>query len=550
MNFNMENLWLCGNKSSPYYKKIAYLSMEIAVDQALKTYSGGLGYLSGSHMRSAFNLKQNIMGITILWTSGYYTQNRSHEGGMQADFYNHTYSFLKETDIRFTVNVHGHDVWVKVLLLKPKPFGTSPIFYLTTDIEENDPLSRSITNRLYDANDATRIAQSIILGVGGAKLCEILQADIEVYHMNEGHPLPLAFYLYAKTQNIEDVKRQLVFTTHTPKLAGNEERNIHLLEEMSFFSGVNPEEVKYIAKIKGETLNYTLTALRFCKKANAVSQLHSRVANKMWNGNEAICSIIGITNAQNKKYWSDDVLNEAFTEINDALIVQRKRELKKELFEIVADQTGKLFNPDILTVVWARRFAGYKRPALLLQDFERFLTLASGDNPIQVIWAGKPYPFDKQGIDLFNYIEAKTRNINSCAVLTGYELALSAKLKKGADIWLNTPRVTREASGTSGMSAAMNGAINFSTLDGWIPEFARHSINGFYIPVSDPETSNEAQDIADYGHMIQILEKEIVPMYYERQKDWISMMKEGVKDIIPAFDSDRMAKEYYEKLYS
>ena len=549
MNFNMENLWLSNEPASPYHKKIAYFSMEIAVDQALKTYSGGLGYLSGSHMRSAFDLKQNVIGITILWTSGYYTQNRSHEGGMQADFFNHTYSFLKDTDIRFTVNIHGNDVRVKVLLLKPKTFGTCPVFYLTTDIEENDPLSRTITNRLYDANEATRIAQSIILGVGGAKLCEILKADIETYHMNEGHPLPLAFYLYSKTQNLDDVKKQLVFTTHTPEKAGNEERNIDLLEKMNFFNGVNLDEVRFIAKLKGDKLNYTLTALRFSKKANAVSQLHSRVANKMWSSNEGICSITGITNAQNKRYWVDKALDEAISRNDDISIVQRKKELKKELFDVVADQTGKLFDPEILTVVWARRFAGYKRPALLLRDLEQFLSIVGGDNPVQVIWAGKPYPLDQPGVDLFNYIEAETRNLHSCAVLTGYELALSSKLKKGADIWLNTPRITREASGTSGMAAAMNAAVNFSTLDGWIPEFARHGINGFYIPASDSQNSVEVQDKADYEHMIQILEKEIIPMYYERQKDWISIMKEGARDVFPAFDSDRMAREYYEILY-
>ena len=551
MNIPQQDIWLCKDSESPFNKKVAYFSMEIAVDQALKTYSGGLGYLAGSHMRSAYDLKQNTIGITLLWKHGYYSQTSASDGKMRVDFIDHYYSFLHDTRILFPVIVHGHAVEVKVLLLKPENFGTAPIFFLTTDVHRNDFLSKTITQRLYDANPATKIAQSIILGVGGAKLIEILGEKVDVYHMNEGHALPLAFYLYSKCQNLEEVRKQLVFTTHTPEIAGNEVHELSLLNEMDFFSGISLDEVKRISRLTGNTLNYTLTALRFSRKANAVSQMHGKVANQIWQGNEGICPITNITNAQNKKYWVDAYLEDAFQRNDNEAIIARKKELKKELFKTVADQAGKLFSPDVLTIVWARRFAGYKRPTFLMQDFEHFLHIVTRtENPVQVIWAGKPYPEDQEGVNTFNYIQSKIKEIPNCAILVGYELGLSALLKKGADVWLNNPRINREASGTSGMAAAMNAALNFSVQDGWVPEFARHSENGFYLPPADSSWPVEKQDFEDHKNLMVMLKNEVVTTYYDQPIKWVEMIKTSMREIYPAFDSDRMAKEYYDKMYS
>ena len=525
--------------------------MEIAVDQALKTYSGGLGYLAGSHMRSAYDLQQNTIGITILWKRGYYTQSWATNRDMRVDYIDHYYSFLQNTGISFPVNVHGHDIHVKVLLLPPETFCTAPIFFLSTDTHHNDFLSRTTTLRLYDANTAAKIAQSIILGIGGAKLIEILGAKVDVYHMNEGHALPLAFHLYSKCHSVDEVRKHLVFTTHTPEMAGNEEHDLTLLDEMSFFGGLHLDEVKRISHITGDSLNYTLTALRLSRKANGVSQMHGKVANQMWQGNEEICPIIAITNAQNKKYWVDKQLDEAAQRNDNEALVRRKKELKTELFKVVADQSGKLFDPNVLTIVWARRFAGYQRAGFLLNDLEHFLHFVTRqDHPVQVIWAGKPYPEDTDGVNTFNYIQAKTEEIPHCAVLVGYELGLSALLKKGADVWLNNPRITREASGTSGMTAAMNGAINFSVPDGWVPEFARHGENGFYLPPADATWDLDKQDYEDHKNLTNILENEVVPTYYDRPDKWVEIMKTAMRDVYPAFDSDRMVREYYEKLYA
>lgn len=550
MNISLQDIWLCKDTNSPYAKKVAYFSMEIGVDQALKTYSGGLGYLAGSHMRSVYAQKQNTVGITLLWKNGYYTQERNPDRTMKASFIENRPTFLKDIGVDFMVKVHEHDVHIKVYLLLPETFGTAPIFFLSANSDTNDFLSRTITDRLYDANTAAKIAQSIILGVGGAKLIDILGLSVDVYHMNEGHAVPLVFYLYSKWKSVEEVKKKLVFTTHTPEKAGNESHDLSLLNEMSFFSGLPLPEVRNIAKIDNEILDYTLTTLRFARKANGVSQMHGEVARQMWNSFEGICPIIAITNAQQKSYWADAKLDKAFQDGDDQALVQRKKELKKELFDIVADQEGKLFDPNVLTLVWSRRFAGYKRAWLILQDFERFTHLVTRkERPIQIIWAGKPYPEDTDGVNLFNYVQEKVKKLNNCAVLVGYELSLSAKLKKGSDVWLNTPRITREASGTSGMTASMNASVNVSVMDGWVPEFAKHGINSFVID-TNANLPIQQQDDQDYKSLLNILENEVVPLYYDQPEKWLQIQKNAMRDVYPQFDSDRMVREYYEQLYS
>ena len=224
--------------------------------------------------------------------------------------------------------------------------------------------------------------------------------------------------------------------------------------------------------------------------------------------------------------------------------------MKQELFEFVANQTGKKFDENILTIVWARRFAGYKRANLLLHDFERFLKIVNDkSSPVQIIWAGKPYPGDTGSIDLFNEIYWKTKPLKNCTILTGYELGLSALLKRGSDVWLNNPRLFREASGTSGMTAAMNGSINFSIPDGWVPEFAKHGKNCFSIIPANRDLAESEQDHNEANAMYEILEKEVVPTYYQKPEKWYKIMRQGWKEVMPEFDSNRMVEEYYEKMY-
>jgi glycogen phosphorylase len=549
MSFNNFNVPYASNES--YRKRVAYFSMEFAVHQPLKIYSGGLGYLSGSHMRSAYELRQNLIGIGILWKYGYYDQARNQDQTLQVQWNEKIYNFLEDTGIKFQIDIHEHPVWVKAYYLNPETFKSAPLFLLSTDLPENDYVSQTITHRLYDANVATKVAQFILLGVGGAKLIDQLNFNPELYHLNEAHAISSAFYLYKKYGSVAEVKKRMVFTTHTPEEAGNEKHDIFLCEKMSYFCGMKLDEVRRITGMEGDQFNHSLAALRFAKLANGVSQLHGQVSRKMWGHYKDICEIKAITNAQNWQYWADKQLYRFMNDNNEAGFDDRKNYLKKRAFDMVADQTGKLFNPKIFTIVWARRFAGYKRADLLTRDIERFERLLSSKKyPVQIIWAGKPYPVDYPAISDFNNLVHLSKRYTNVAVCTGYELGLSKRLKQASDLWLNNPRVPREASGTSGMTAAMNGSVNCSTNDGWICEFINHGNNGFVVPPIDYENiSVHEQDEYDLNKLYEILENQVLPLYYDNHAVWRQIIYNGMRDVRFQFDSNRMAKEYYDIMY-
>ncbi len=536
--------------AAKYQKRVAYFCMEFGIHQPLKTYAGGLGFLAGSHMRSAFELKQNMVGIGILWKYGYYDQVRKQDQAMDVLFQEKVYGFLKKTDIKFTIKVSGHEVFVTAYYLPPEVFQTAPVFFLSTDIPENDYLAKTICHKLYDSNPESKIAAAILLGDGGAKLLEKLNWLPDVYHLNESHALPLAFHLYKKYKSTEEVKKRLVFTNHTPEPGGNEKTNILLLEKLGFFCDIPLHEVKKITHIENDTLDHTLTALCFAALANGVSKLHHQTLCKTWNRFGGTCKLISITNAQSFSYWADTEMYKALSHNDDEALIKRKKQCKQLLFEEVADQNGEIYDENILTIVFAKRFGGYKRPELLFNNMERFQQLVTDTKrPVQIIWAGKPYPMDYTAVALFDKIMNLCKTYTNCSILVGYEMKLSKLLKQGADVWLNVPRLGHEASGTSGMAATMNGAVNVSIPDGWIPEFALHKKNCFVIPPADTGLPIHQQDEADANSLYDLLEKEILPMYYNHPSGWLSIIKNGMKDIAPQFDSKRMAQEYYEKLY-
>jgi starch phosphorylase len=550
---NFRNFEMPYSIEPAYSKKIAYFSMEFAVDQALKIYSGGLGFLAGSHMRSAYNLKQNMIGIGILWKYGYYDQSRNRDRTLNPIWIQKEHHFLEDTGLKFRITVHSSPVWVKVWYLAPEVFNTVPLFLLSTDVPENDHVSRTICHRLYDSDESTKLAQYILLGKGGAKLLDEMNLQRDVYHLNEAHGLPAAFYLLKKFDgDLDKVKEKLVFTTHTPVDAGNEKHKVNLCHEMSYFSGFSVEQVKKIEGVSDDNFNHSLCALKMARIANGVSNLHGNIANKMWGKYSGICDIKSVTNAQDFQYWADYPLYEHKDKNEDTAFDHHKKEIKKQLFTVVADQCGKLFNPDVFTIAWARRFAGYKRPALLLRDKERFEKLLNNPKyPVQIIWAGKPYPEDGNSISIFDHLVEESEGRKNMAVLTGYELALSKTLKQGADLWLNNPRVSREASGTSGMTASMNGAVNLSTDDGWIPEFAKHGENSFVVPKTDyAAMSREEIDDYDCDMLYNILENDILPIFYDNPDQWRQIMKTAMKDVKEDFTSDRMADDYYKEIYA
>jgi starch phosphorylase len=535
-----------------FTKSAAYFSMEFAVHQPLKIYSGGLGFLAGSHMRSAYELKQNLVGIGILWKFGYYDQARNQDQTLQVTWTEKNNSFLEDTGIKFQIPIHDHMVWVKVFYLNPNTFKSAPLFLLSTDVPENDYVSQTITHRLYDGNVSTKVAQFMLLGIGGAKLMDEINFNPEVYHLNEAHGISAAFYLLKKYKSREEVKKRLVFTTHTPEEAGNEKHDIYLCHKMGYFYGLSLDEVRKETGTFDDKFNHSLCALRFARIANGVSQLHGEVSREMWGKYDGICEIKAITNAQNWFYWADKQLYNFMEQDNDAGFDDRKKFLKRRAFEIVADQTGKVFDPNVLTIVWARRFAGYKRADMLTWDLQKFEALLSNTKfPVQIIWAGKPYPLDHPAIDQFNSLVNLSKRYSNVAVLTGYELTLSKRLKQASDVWLNNPRVPREASGTSGMTAAMNGAVNFSTNDGWICEFVNHGHNGFVVPPIDySKVSTHDQDEYDLEKIYEILNNQICPVYYEQYDTWRNIVQNGMHDVRFRFDSNRMAEQYYDMLYN
>lgn len=524
---------------------VAYFSMEIALDQSLKIYSGGLGFLAGSHMLSAGYLQMPMVGVTMLWSYGYYDQRIAQDGQVEVAYIRKYYDFLEDTGVSTEVNIFGEKVKVKAYLVKPELFGSCPVYLLTTDIDGNSDWAKSISHKLYDGNEKIRIAQETVLGIAGVRILQQVGYKFDVVHMNEGHALPAAFELLRQANgNLEEVKKKTVFTTHTPVAAGNEVHWVDTLLDGGFFAGCSRETA---VKLGGENFSLTVAALRMSRLANAVSQLHGLVSNKMWEWVDGRCPIRAITNAVNLHYWQDDRIKKADTAEK---LLAVKREMKEELFEYVANVAGKRFDPDVLTITWARRFADYKRAWLILMDKDRINKLLD-ENKIQIIFAGKFHPDDVMGKEMFNKLLNRSHSLKNVVVLPGYELELSGKLKRGSDIWLNTPLRPFEASGTSGMSANANGALHLSTFDGWTVEGTFNGINGYTIeyPELDDEMPWEERHWKDHECMMNIIENEIIPTYYENKQEWARMMRQAIRTSEAYFNSDRMVIEYYNRLY-
>jgi len=524
---------------------VAYFSMEIALDQSLKTYSGGLGFLAGSHMLSAGYLQMPMVGVTMLWSYGYYDQRIDHSGQVEVAYIRKYYDFLTDIDVTVEVDVFGEKVKVKSYRVEPELFGACPVYLLTTDIEGNSEWAKRISHRLYDGDERIRIAQETILGIAGVRVLQKVGYDFDVVHMNEGHALPAAFELLKQANgDLNEVKKKTVFTTHTPVAAGNEVHWVDTLLEGGFFSGCSRERA---VQLGGENFSLTVAALRMSRISNAVSQLHGLVANKMWEWVDGRCPIRAITNAVNLHYWQDKRMT---GDDSDEKLLATKREMKKELFKHVANVAGKRFDPDVLTITWARRFADYKRAWLILMNKDRINKLLD-ENKIQIIFAGKFHPDDIMGKEMFNKLLNRSHSLKNVVVLPGYELQLSGLLKRGSDIWLNTPLRPFEASGTSGMSANANGALHLSIYDGWTVEGTFNGINGYTVEYEglDDDMPWEDRHWKDHECVMSIIEDQIIPTYYNNKQEWARMMRQAIRTAEAYFNSDRMVVEYYNRLY-
>src|SRR5574344_942946 len=525
---------------------VAYFSMEIAMDQSLSTYSGGLGFLAGSHMLSAGYLQMPMVGVTMLWSYGYYDQRIDHKGDVEVAYIRKYYDFLTDINVQTEVECFGEKVKVKAYKVEPELFGTCPVYLLTTDIEGNSDWAKSISHKLYDGNEKIRIAQETVLGIGGVRILQALGYSFDVVHMNEGHALPAAFELLRQYNgNLDEVKKKTVFTTHTPVAAGNEVHWVDTLMEGGFFAGCKRETA---VSLGGENFSLTVAALRMSRIANAVSQLHGLVANKMWEWVDGRCPIRAITNAVNLPYWQDKRIKTS--QNNPQALLDVKREMKSELFKYIANVAGKRFDPDVLTITWARRFADYKRAWLILMDKDRIGKLLD-ENKVQIIFAGKFHPDDVMGKEMFNKLLNRSHTLKNVVVLPGYELQLSGMLKRGSDIWLNTPLRPFEASGTSGMSANMNGALHLSIYDGWTVEGTFNGINGYTVEYEglDDDMPWEDRHRLDYECIMGKIENTIIPTYYDNKMEWERLMHQAIKTADAYFNSNRMVIEYYNRLY-
>lgn len=535
----------------PNSPRVAYLCMEFGLDDRLKIFSGGLGILAGDTLKAAHDLERPMVGVGIKWKQGYGTQVIDRVGVPYVAYRSFDYSdVLEDTGVEVSVTIAREKVRCKVW--KADRFGNVPLYLLDTDLPGNP--GNWLTAQLYGWFGEERVAQEIILGVGGVRALKALGLDIDVYHFNEGHALLAGFELLREEMRegadfeeaLARVRRRIVFTTHTPVLQGNESHPIRRLRYLGADMGLT---TKQLARIGGEPFNMTVGALRLARKANAVAQLHGETANEMWADVGDRAEIVAITNGVHTGTWVDPTVTAAASG-SDADLVGAHAQNKRWLIDLVEGRTGVRLHPERLLVGFARRAVTYKRANLLFEQEERISELLR-DGRLQLVFAGKFHPFDEGGQRIIaDVIEQARKYRNSVVFIPDYDMALGRALTRGCDVWLNNPRRPKEASGTSGMKAAMNGVLNLSIADGWWPEAADHGVNGWVIGDEHVPDTEEEQDARDREALYEVLLEEVVPTYYEEPERWVRMMRASIQSTLERFSARRMVEEYYSRLYS
>ncbi len=552
---------------------IAYFSMEIGISAKIPTYSGGLGVLAGDTVRSAADLSIPLVAITLLTKKGYFRQDLA-EDGTQLE-YPEQWNPAEHMNLlpeRVTISIASRTVTVAPWLYIHESItgGKVPVIYLDTDIEENTPEDRKITQYLYGGDLAYRLKQEMVLGIGGVRILEALGFYVKKYHMNEGHSSLLTLELLRRyRRDIEEVwdpelvwdaevvRKLCVFTTHTPVDAGHDRFPYDLVEQL--YTDTVPIEV--VKKYGGQDqLNMTLLGLNLSHYVNGVAKKHGEVSRHMFPGYQ----IHAITNGVHSYTWTHPAFRELYDRylsgwanepeifvrveaIPDEEIWHAHQTAKAELIDHVNVETGAGMDTETLTIGFARRATAYKRADLLFSDPERLARVCEGR--VQFIFAGKAHPKDTPGKALIKRIFQMARTLEGrvkIAYLKNYDMDLALKMVSGVDVWLNNPERPYEASGTSGMKAAHNGVINFSVLDGWWIEGHIEGITGWSIgpgPEEPPDPQREIEDL--YGK----LENIIIPLYYENRQGWIKMMKESIGKIAYYFNSHRMMRRYVTHAY-
>ena len=536
-------------KDNPVTGKIptvAYFCMEFGLHEDFKIYSGGLGILAGDILKAARDENYPMVGVGILWRQGYTRQLIDRNGLVYDSFYEYRYDFLEDTGTTVQVRIRGRQVKCKIW--KCACFQNVPLYLLDTNLPENE--DRLLTGQLYGWFSEERVAQEMILGIGGIRALKELGLKIDCYHFNDSHPVLAGIELirekiegqgYSFAEALEETKKQIVFTTHTPVKAGNEVHEHELLRYMGAYNGLTFGEM---LKLGGEPFSMTVAGMRLAKRVNAVAQLHARTANKMWSSVQGIPRIIGITNGVHNGTWQDPELARAYRRGADLWAPHLAA--KRRLLQEVLLRNGVKLKEEVLTIGFARRQVPYKRGDLIFRKPEVIDSLLRKGR-LQLLFAGKTHPNDLEGKKIISHLYRMTTVYPERVVfLEDYDMKLGRLMTSGCDLWLNNPRRPKEASGTSGMKAAMNGVLNFSVLDGWWPEGYQPGLTGWQI--GDGYEGPE-QDKVDTESLYQVLLTEIIPTYYERREKWQEMMRVSIEMAEERFSAARMLRDYYEQLY-
>jgi starch phosphorylase len=592
---------------------VAYFSMEFGIHESLGVYSGGLGILAGDHCKAASDLGVPLVGVGLLYRSGYFRQTVDADGYQQHIYPDYDFARLPILPVQspgggvLTVPVDLPGRIVQAAVWKAQ-VGRVPVLMLDTDIPLNDPADRPITGVLYVRGREMRLCQEIVLGVGGVRALSALGILPAVWHMNEGH---VAFLNLERARErvregdglsdaLKAVARNTVFTTHTPVPAGNETFDKKLVRRYLDFwireVGVDPEEALALGADNG---NYNMTALaiRLSSRTNGVSKLHAQVSSAMWRHlfeGEPESPVGAITNGVHTEswvgpemrafygqhldpHWEQHLLQPEFwtriRDVPDAGLWAAHRSQKERLIRFVRERVRQqsarhglspdelrtvegLLDPHALTVGFARRFATYKRAFLILSDLDRLRALLSDPaRPVQLIFAGKAHPADREGQDVIRQLVTLTKGEfqGKLVFLEDYDIEIGRALVQGCDVWLNNPRRPQEASGTSGQKVPVNGGVNVSILDGWWVEAFRGD-NGWAIGDTNVDPDVAAQDRSDAESLYRILSEEVVPRFFARDESglprlWIQTMKLSIESVIAPFSAHRMVRDYLTESY-
>jgi starch phosphorylase len=533
--------------------------MEYGLDPAFPIYAGGLGILAGDHMKSAGDLRVPVTGIGLLWDEGYTRQVIGAKSKIEDQYPQTPRDALRKIETaRVEVTVKGKTIPLRAW--KVERYTTASLYLLEPEREAD----KWITQRLYGGDNDDRLAQEIVLGVGGVRLMQSLDLDIEVFHFNEGHAVFAGLELLRQKKyggkkladRIAKLREHVVFTTHTPVPAGNEVHGLDALRRMDADLGFTDKELEQIG---GDPFSMTVAGLRMSRVANGVAELHGETARQMWKTVAGAAPILSITNGVHVPTWQDARIRAAL--VPDKPRAKQDEELwfahqtmKAELIAEIAKRTGVKLSQDKLLIGFARRAATYKRADLILGDTKRLGKLF--DKGVQIVYSGKAHPRDTGGKAIVSkLVEASKKHPKHVVFLENYEMTLGALLTRGTDIWLNNPRRPLEASGTSGMKAAMNGVPNLSILDGWWPEGCEHGVTGWKIGDPDPkddafdDKDGQRIDKRDRELLYKAIESDVLKAFGNRAK-WVEIMRASIVMSQWRFSADRMMQDYVNRVYT